>query len=250
MNRQMLFHLVAPNVFGALSEAAPHNVQSFTGIPSSGLFHGIGTDGRYYNDHLFQGGGQGASDHGDGKSALLYPTSAANTSVELFETRVPVLVIEKAFLPDSGGPGRKRGGLAQMVATRKLSDDSEACHVGLYPNAVMASMDGLFGGKPGRPGAAWITDGDGTKTDLGVGALARFTRTDQRGDLVLAGGSGFGDPWTRSYDEVQRDLDEGYVTTTGARDDYGCVVDQNGRIDRDASDAHRAARARVREPAA
>ncbi len=241
---------VAPNVFGALSEAAPHNVQSFTGIPSSGLFHGIGTDGRYYNDHLFQGGGQGASDHGDGKSALLYPTSAANTSVELFETRVPVLVIEKAFLPDSGGPGRKRGGLAQIVATRKLSDDSEACHVGLYPNAVMASMDGLFGGKPGRPGAAWITDGDGTKTDLGVGALARFTRTDQRGDLVLAGGSGFGDPWTRSYDEVQRDLDEGYVTTTGARDDYGCVVDQNGRIDRDASDAHRAARARVREPAA
>ena len=240
---------VAPNVFGALSDAAPHNVQSFTGIPSSGLFHGIGTDGRYYNDHLFQGGGQGASDHGDGKSALLYPTSAANTSVELFETRVPVLVIEKAFLSDSGGPGRNRGGLAQIVATRKLSDDTGDCHVGLYPNAVKVPMSGLFGGKAGRSGAAWITESNGEKRDLGVGALARFTRTDQRGDLVLAGGSGFGDPWTRNYDEVQRDLDEGYVTAKGARDDYGCVVDDTGCIDRKASEAHRSARARKREPA-
>ncbi len=240
---------VAPNIFGALSDAAPHNVQSFTGIPSSGLFHGIGTDGQYYNDHLFQGGGQGASDHGDGKSALLYPTSAANTSVELFETRVPVLVVEKAFLADSGGPGRKRGGLAQIVATRKLSDDTGDCHVGLYPNAVMAPMSGLFGGKPGRSGAAWFTDSDGERRDLGVGALSRFTLTDQRGDLVLAGGSGFGDPWTRSYEEVQRDLDEGYITAKGAREDYGCVVGDDGRIDRAASDARRAARELVPEPA-
>jgi len=162
---------------------------------------------------------------------------------------VPVLVIEKAFLPDSGGPGRKRGGLAQIVATRKLTDDAEPCHVGLYPNAVMAPMDGLFGGKPGRAGAAWITESNGDKRDLGVGALSRFTQTDQRGDLVLAGGSGFGDPWTRSYEEVQRDLDEGYVTAKGAQEDYGCVIGKNGRIDRAASDARRGARELVPEPA-
>ena len=124
------FENIAPNVFGALASAAPDRVQGFTGIPSSALFHGKGADGQYYNDHLFQGGGQGASSQGDGKSALLYPTSAANTSVELFETRVPVVVIEKALLPDSGGPGRKRGGLAQIVSTRKLSDNDELGLVG------------------------------------------------------------------------------------------------------------------------
>ena len=70
----------------------------------------------------------------------------------------------------------------------------------------------------------------------------------QRGDLVLAGGSGFGDPWTRSFDEVQRDLDEGYVTAKGARDDYGCIVDDSGQIDCDASEACRAKHAMVHEP--
>ncbi|NKB55790.1 MAG: methylhydantoinase [Alphaproteobacteria bacterium] len=240
---------IAPNVFGALADAAPDRVQGFTGIPSSALFHGVGAAGVYYSDHLFQGGGQGASDQGDGKSALLYPTSAANTSVELFETRVPVLVIEKAFLSDSGGPGRKRGGLAQIVATRKLNDDGEACQVGLYPNGVKAPMAGLFSGKPGRAGQALVTESDGTKTDLGVGALTRLIQTDQRADLFLAGGSGFGDPWTRTYDEVQRDLDEGYISADGARHDYGCVVEADGRIDQEASDSLRMKNVKVREPA-
>ena len=46
--------------------------------------------------------------HGDGKSGLLYPTSAANTAIEVFEARVPVLVQEKTFLTDTGGAGRAR----------------------------------------------------------------------------------------------------------------------------------------------
>ena len=233
---------IAPNIFGALAGAAPDRVQGFTGIPSSALFNGKGIDGQYYSDHLFQGGGQGASVQGDGKSALLYPTSAANTSVELFETRVPVLVEEKSLLPDSGGPGRKRGGLAQIVATRKLRDDEEPCQVGLYPNGVKAPMQGHYGGKPGRSGAARFIESDGSTSDLGVGALAHFTNTGQRGDLVLAGGSGYGDPWTRDYEDVQRDLDEGYVTAEGAEADYGCIVDMDGQIDRPASDDRRATR--------
>ena len=60
--------------------------------------------------------GRAARRRGDGKSALLYPTSAANTSIELMETRAPVLVLEKTLVADSGGPGRHRGGLG--VRTR------------------------------------------------------------------------------------------------------------------------------------
>jgi len=240
---------IAPNVFGALSDAAPDKVQGFTGIPSSALFHGVHPDGQYYSDHLFQGGGQGASNQGDGKSALLYPTSAANTSVELFESRVPVLVIEKGLVPDSGGPGRKRGGLAQVVVTRKLRNDGEPCHVGLYPNGVKAPMDGLFGGKPGLSGSAWIVDSDGEQIDLGVGALTKLAQTDRRANLILAGGSGFGDPRTRTYEEVQQDLDEGYITPDSALRDYGCVVEADNWINQEASDALRAKNTQVREPA-
>ena len=76
---------IAPNVFGALAQAASGRVQAFTGLPSSALFYGIGPDGIFYSDHLFQGGGQGASERGDGHSALLYPTSAGNTGGALRE---------------------------------------------------------------------------------------------------------------------------------------------------------------------
>ena len=65
------------------------------------------------------GGGQGGSAGTDGVSALLWPTSAANTSIELFEQRVPVLVVEKTYVADSAGPGRSRGGLGQRVTLRK-----------------------------------------------------------------------------------------------------------------------------------
>ncbi len=240
---------VAPNVFGALADAAPERVQAFTGLPSSALFYGVGPEGIVFSDHLFQGGGQGASSHGDGKSALLYPTSAANTSVELFETRVPALVLEKALMADSGGPGRKRGGLGQTISTRKLQDDGRACQVGMYPNGVLTRVQGLFGGKAGAPSAGLVGRFGEAPRDIGVGALSKLTGVDQYAELRISGGSGFGDPLTRGYDEVQADLDEGYVTPEGARRDYGCVVGAGGRIDRQASDRLRKGETRETEPA-
>src|SRR5206468_1834529 len=134
---------IAPNIFMALARAIPDQVQAFTGLPASLLAYGVGPDGRVYNDHLFQGGGQGASAHGDGKAALLWPTSAANTSVELFETRTPVLVLEKGLVADTGGAGRHRGGVGQVVRVRKLLDDG-------YITAEGAERD--YGCVPGDGG--------------------------------------------------------------------------------------------------
>ena len=231
---------IAPNIFKALSGAAEDKVQAFTGLPSSALFYGNDADGEIYSDHLFQGGGQGASASADGCSAVLYPTSAANTSVEMFETRVPALVTEKAFIKDSGGPGRNRGGLGQTVRARKLYGDGLACQVGLYPNGVKAPVGGLFDGRSGGKAGAWTGNGADHTSDLGIGGLAALTAADQYADMDLAGGAGFGDPLTRSYEAVQRDLDDGLVSRVRAKLDYGCVVDANGIIDRPLSDRQRA----------
>ena len=235
---------IAPNVFGALAAAAPGRVQAFTGLPSSALFYGVGPDGVFYSDHLFQGGGQGASEHGDGHSALLYPTSAANTSVELFETRVPALVIEKAFVTDSGGPGRRRGGLGQVISARKLDDDAKPCQVGLYPMGVLRPVPGLFGGRPGGRSGGTVGRFDGATRDVGVGALAVLDTPEEYAELRVAGGSGFGDPMERPVEDVQRDLDAGFVSAEGARREYGCVVGEDGAIDRLASERLRAGRKR------
>ena len=234
---------IAPNVFGALARAASGRVQAFTGLPSSALFYGIGPDGIFYSDHLFQGGGQGASERGDGHSALLYPTSAGNTSVELFESRVPAIVIEKAFLADSGGPGRQRGGLGQVISARKLDNDGKPCQVGLYPMGVLKPVQGLFGGRPGGRSGGTVGRFDGAARDVGVGALSVLETPEEYAELRVAGGSGFGDPLERALEDVQRDLDAGYITAEGAERDYGCVVGADGVVDRAASERRRAGRA-------
>lgn len=214
--RTMTGWYCAPAVFGALAKALPDRVQGFTGMPAGAGVYGYDGIGRAFNDHLFQGGGQGAGGHGDGKSALLFPTSAANTSVEMFETRTPMLVECKELIPDSGGPGRHRGGLGQRVRVRKLADDGRPALVSLHPQGIEIDTPGLFGGGPGRRGAIRLEE-EG-RPDLGhrqLGGLAELRRPSQRLTIELAGGSGYGIPAERSLEDLQRDLEEGYVTEPG-----------------------------------
>jgi 5-oxoprolinase (ATP-hydrolysing) len=213
---------LAPNIFRALAQAAPDKVQAFTGLPIAANVYGQDRFGKTYSDLLFTGGGQGASAHGDGKSGLLWPTSAANTSVELFEARVPVLILEKTYVADSGGPGRHRGGLGQRVRVRKLEDDGLPTLFSVYPEGVGNPAPGLFGGQAGSEARGRVLDPAGTVIqDCRNGDLVQVTRTDEIVEIVLAGGAGFGAPQERPREAVERDLRLGLVTPEGAARDYG-----------------------------
>jgi 5-oxoprolinase (ATP-hydrolysing)/N-methylhydantoinase A len=227
--RTMVGWYCAPAVFGALAPALPGRVQAFTGMPMGAGAYGTEPDGATFNDHLFQGGGQGAGAAGDGKSAVLFPTSAANTSVEMFETRTPLLVEAKELVADSGGPGRHRGGLGQRVTVRKLAEDDRPALVSLHPQGVRAATPGLFGGRAGRRAALALEEADRIRRNDQLGGLAELRRTGQRLTIELAGGSGHGDPRQRPVDDVQRDLDEGLVTPEGLAA-YGCTLDAEGRV--------------------
>ena len=197
-------------------------MQAFTGLPVAASIYGQTPDHRIYSDLLFMGGGQGASAQGDGKSGLLWPTSAANTSIELFETRVPVLVLEKAYLPDSGGPGRHRGGLGQRVRIRKLEDDGQTTLVSVYPEGVNNLTPGLFGGLAGGAAKGTVQAPDGhVLRDCGTGDLVSIDSRDEIVEIVLAGGAGYGDARERSRSDLESDIAEGRVTPEGAARDYG-----------------------------
>jgi N-methylhydantoinase B len=43
-------------------------------------------------------------------------------------------------------------------------------------------------------------------------------------ELVLAGGSGFGDPAERPGEAVAEDVADGYVSSTSAKSDYGAML--------------------------
>jgi 5-oxoprolinase (ATP-hydrolysing)/N-methylhydantoinase A len=216
---------IAPNIFRALAEAAPGRVQAATGLPHAVNIYGRDRDGIIYADHFFMGGGQGACAHSDGKSALLYPTSAANTSIELMETRAPVLVVEKTLVQDSGGPGRHRGGLGVRTQVRKLHDDGLPTLFSVYPEGVGIRTAGLFGGHAGGGVLGVVRDPEGNIVrDCGTGELVTLDRTDRIVEVQLAGGSGYGDPRQRAQRDVERDVSDGYVSTEAAAQAYGGQV--------------------------
>jgi 5-oxoprolinase (ATP-hydrolysing)/N-methylhydantoinase A len=230
---------LAPNIFGALAKAMPERVQAATGLPVAVNIYGSDSAG-IYSDHLFMGGGQGASANGDGISALLWPTSAANTAIELFEQRVPVIVEEKTYIADSGGPGRHRGGLGQRVTLRKREGDGLPTLASVYPEGVKIETAGLFGGGAGRAARGLVRDGAGAIVkDCGTGELVRLTTDQEIVEVCLSGGSGFGDPRERPLDDVARDVSNGFVTTSGAEQDYGVVIAADGKLDVAASERRR-----------
>ncbi|WP_349364753.1 MAG: hydantoinase B/oxoprolinase family protein [Roseitalea porphyridii] len=213
---------IAPAIFSALAPAAPERVLAPTGLPFTSNIYGDTADGGTYADVLFAGGGQGASARGDGKSGLLWPTSASNTSIELFESRVPILVLEKSFIADSGGPGRHRGGLGQRMRFRRLDRSGGPMLSTLYPEGVTNPAGGLFGGGACIPASARIHSLDGAVLrDCETGALVEIETDEEIVDVVVAGGAGYGDPSERSPEMIEADLEAGLVTPKGAERDYG-----------------------------
>lgn len=226
--RTMTGWYLAPAIFGALAPVLPDRVQAFTGMPMGVGVYGLERSGDAFNDHLFQGGGQGAGRCCDGKSALLFPTSAANTSVEMFENRTPILVECKELIPDSGGAGRCRGGLGQRVRIRKLYDDDRPALVSLHPQGIEVAPSGLFGGVAGRLARIELAGDAGPALDhRSLGGLAELRRPSQLLSVELAGGSGFGAPGERPLADLQADYEEGFVTA-GGLGDYGCTVTSTG----------------------
>jgi len=110
-------------IFGALAQAIPDRVMAPSGtyplwVP---VFAGDADDGQAYVFHFNAQGGQGARQDRDGMSALVFPPNVASTSIEQMEMEAPLLCEQKALVPDSGGPGRQRGGLGQEFVIRNLA---------------------------------------------------------------------------------------------------------------------------------
>ena len=218
----------APAIFGALAEVLPERVQAFTGLPIIVGAYG-NYDGETYNDYLFQGGGQGASAHGDGKNGLLYPTSAGNTSTEMFELRTPLIVEEKSYLPDSGGPGKYRGGLGQRIRLRKLYGDDQPVLASLVTYNLQHPITGLQEGKAGRLPRVKVEQDEKVTEDSDVRGIAELEGEDDLLTVDLPGGSGFGDSRQRSTASLQADLEDGYITESGL-EAYDCEVNDAGQV--------------------
>ncbi|WP_273692164.1 hydantoinase B/oxoprolinase family protein [Ketogulonicigenium vulgare] len=213
---------VSPAIFRALAGAAPDRVVAHTGLPSLLTVHGKTPEGEVFYDHLLSGGGQGGSAGKDGKSSILWPTSAATSSIELLESRSPIVILEKSFVTDSGGPGRHRGGMASRIRITKRHDDGKQLTVFVSPEGVDIPVAGLYDGQSGMGTHGYKRDSAGEVVqDIGTGGLMTLDSPAHLVELQMGGGSGYGDPMTRPIADVEADLRDERITPETAAAVYG-----------------------------
>ncbi len=231
--RTSLVYYVVEAIFGALARAIPEKVMAPSGTYPLwlGNFAGAFDDGRPFVLHFNAQGGTGARRDRDGVSTLVFPPNVASTPVELLEVEAPLLCEQKALVPDSGGPGRHRGGLGQEVTIRNASRGPVVASV--IGGRFHEGAPGLDSGRAGGTGEISVNDGPPLGTSVQV-LLAPGERVRMR----FPGGGGFGDPFARDPELVLADVRRGLVSLARAREDYGVAL-RDGRTEVDREETAR-----------
>ncbi|MBV8620980.1 MAG: hydantoinase B/oxoprolinase family protein [Curvibacter sp.] len=219
--RAAIGQLLPDLVFGALRQARPDRVpaegasslwnirliggQAIEGGPNEALLRS-----QRFGITSFSTGGTGARPQQDGLSATAYPSGVRNVSLEILESQAPVLFQRKEYRADSGGTGRFRGGLGQVIELRHARDE---------PMLLAATWDrvhhparGALGGGDGAPGRAWLHPS-------GAALKGKGRQLIPAGQVLVVetpGGAGLGPADQRDPRHRQADLDAGLVSQAGA----------------------------------
>ncbi len=219
--RHLSGHYLPPVIFSALAPLMPDRVIADCGSPLWNVyFSGHQPNGQRFVKMFFMNGGHGARPHQDGPACLSFPSNVATVPIEQFENSVPLLITEKALIPDSGGAGKFRGGPAQRVSFKVTSE--QPVTMTIRHERVKFPPRGLLGGAPGAPGREYVN---------GERIPAKVRLDLKPHDLVVfetPGGGGMGPPAERDPAQLQADLKSGLVTEEGAARDYG--VQTTGEI--------------------
>jgi 5-oxoprolinase (ATP-hydrolysing) len=225
---------------GALAQLIPERIPAAgEGGNTLAIFSALGPDGERFVYYELVVGTWGARPTSDGNDGLSNPcATAANIPVEVAESEFPILVERYGLVPDSGGAGRYRGGLAIERAWRVLtpetslqvrSDRQRHRPFGLAGGGEGAASTNLVAGEPFPPMFS---------TTIGAGTVFHHT---------MPGGGGWGDPFDRHPEAVAGDVRNEKVSAPRARDLYGVVVDEDGSLDVAATEQLRARLRAARE---
>ncbi len=195
-------------------------------------------------------GGYGARPNADGidTGGLFCIPMGRVPDVEMTEFLYPVLTLWRREVPDSGGPGRHRGGLGASIA---ITPHGTSVPMGLVlasAGKAVAQNAGLCGGHPGNSGldvvarrsrvAELLASGhmpaelDEVSDELepGQNYASSYLAPGEVFAMTWQGGGGYGDPLTRDPEAVAHDLRERKVTEGAAVGVYGVVV-TDGAVD-------------------
>jgi N-methylhydantoinase B len=186
------------------------------------------------------GGGWGAKRSEDGISATvcINDGDTHNSPNEQAEAKFPLVVERYALVPDSGGAGRRRGGLGveRVVRARipmTMNTQVERAHC--RPWGLDSGLEGTGNQVALRQNGQWKTDFPNAKV------LVAALKKDDAFLIRGGGGGGYGNPLDRSIEEVAEDVRQGYVSIKAAAELYRVVIDPDTlAADRAASERLRA----------
>jgi N-methylhydantoinase B len=189
-------------------------------------FFGADAAGKPFLSREVLGGGSGGRYYADGNDAIHIVPDSRNQPAEFTETRFPLLVEKLALRTDSGGAGKRRGGLGYEKHYRALVD----CRTIVTADRVRLGCYGVNGGKAGEPFCVTV-DFEGEARELGGLVDGEPVLKGQVVRVVTTGGGGWGDSLERESALVLADVVEGRVSVERARDDYGVVFAGVGTAD-------------------
>ncbi len=193
-------------------------------------------------------GGYGARPHADGidTGGLFCIPMGRIPDVEMTEFLYPMLTLWRREEPNSGGPGRQRGGVSASIAVTAHGTSLPMALTVAGAGKSVSQNNGLAGGYPGNTGYDVIAR-NSRITELYAAGRLPATASELSNDIEVSqcygagylapgdvllmhwqGGGGYGDPLLREPAAVVRDLAEEKVTTAAARDVYGVVLDGAG----------------------
>jgi N-methylhydantoinase B len=190
-------------------------------------------------------GGAGGSALGDGTDGSGANASfLKNTPVEINEVEVPIKILKYGLVPDSGGPGKFRGGLGSYLEFQVFAPNTTV--TARNRDRTRFSAWGAAEGRAGQTSGFWRNAGKENEVNLGNTDVVAL----DPGDVIWVtsgGGGGWGDPWTRDPHAVLADVQQGKVSEDAAARDYGVVI-RDGKIDPAGTTARRATVAAAPRP--
>ena len=219
-------------VWRALAEAVPDRVTAGHFLSVCGTIV-CGIDdaaGEWFISVEPNAGGWGAGRGKPGENGLVCSADGETyiLSVEVAETRYPILVDQFALNVADGGHGRWPGGHG-LIKDYRIANSQALVTASFGRNRYPPW--GLAGGQDGTPNQAEVH-----RTDGSVERRGRFSSEILReGDVIrfITGtGGGYGDPNVRDPQAVLDDVLDGFVSIDAARAIYGvAIVGTPPRID-------------------
>ena len=222
--RHVLGQFLPDVVFGALHQMLPDTVPAegasalwiiqLGASPLDGAEAAPGEELRSAQILMFNSGGSGARPALDGLSATAFPSGVHTMSSEVMEYAGPVTIWRKELREGSGGAGKLRGGLGQVIEISANPGHR------MYINAMFDRCDhparGRDGGKDGAAGEVGLDDGSQLSSKG-----RQWIPEGRRLVVKLPGGGGFGEPAARDPGLVEQDIAREYINSAQAETEFG-----------------------------